>query len=571
MKILRVNMSEKTTTFEDLPQEWKIIGGRALTAKILTKEVSPSTDPLGPDAKMVIAVGPVAGTRAPSCGRFSVGAISPLTMGIKEANVGGPAGQKLDRLGIRAIIIEGVSAAGKYSLLKINKDGVSLEEADEYKGLKNYDLAKKLAPVYGRDAAIISIGIAGERRWKSSAITMTDKDGDSARHAARGGLGAVMGSRGLKAIVINDQGTPNIEMADRDAYRATIKAWSKVAKEDAAMVGMAKFGTPGNVGFFESIRSMPVLNYSNDPLEGVAANLAGDAIEKINQPRGGKMVGCMPGCIVKCAIVFNDAEGKYITSSYEYETIALMGSNLGIVDNDVVAKFDYIVDNLGLDTIELGSAMGVAASAGKMKMGDADSAMALLDEIEQGTEFGTVLGNGVVATCKALGVDRIPAFGGQAIPAHDPRATKPTGVGYATSPMGADHTTVISYDDFSNKEGQIPRSLETQILLTLVDAFGYCMLASPGDKSLLLNFLKDLINARYGGNVTVDDLVEIAKQTLKDELKFNEGTQFHTANEQIPAFIKTEGVGPANQVFDVDEAEIKTIWDGLDSYKLPSA
>ncbi len=571
MKILRVNMSNQTTALEELPEEWKIVGGRALTARILTKEVPPSTDPLGTDAKLVIAVGPVAGTRAPSCGRFSVGGISPLTMGIKECNVGGPAGQKMDRLGIRAIIIEGAAAEGKYSLLKITTDGITLEGADEYVGLKNYDLAKKLAPVYGRDAAVISIGLAGERRWKSSAITMTDKDGDSARHAARGGLGAVMGSKGLKAIVIDDQGAPAIEMADRDAYRTAIKAWSKVAKEDGAMAGMAKFGTPGNVGFFESIRAMPVLNYSNDPLDGVAANLAGDALERVNTPRGGKMVGCMPGCIVKCSIVFNDPDGKYITSSYEYETIALMGSNLGIVDSDVVARFDYIVDNLGLDTIELGSAMGVAASAGKMKMGDAESAFALLDEIEQGTEFGAILGNGVVATCKALGVDRIPAFGGQAIPAHDPRATKPSGVGYATSPMGADHTAVISYDDFSNKEGQIPRSLGAQVMFAIIDAFGYCMLAAPGDKGLLLNFIKDLINARYGSSVTADDLVEIGKQTLKDELKFNEGTQFHTANEQIPEFIKTEGVGPANQVFDVDIAEIKTIWDGLDSYKFPSA
>ncbi|NQU66006.1 MAG: aldehyde ferredoxin oxidoreductase, partial [SAR324 cluster bacterium] len=494
----------------------------------------------------------------------------PLTMGIKESNVGGPAGQKMDRLGLRAVIVEGANTEGKYSLLKIDKDGISLEAADQYKGFKNYDLAKKLVAVHGRDAAIISIGLAGERRWKSAAITMTDKDGDSARHAGRGGLGAVMGAKGLKAIVINDSGAGNIEMADRDAYRATIKKWAAFAREDKTMQGMARFGTPGNAGFFESIRAMPVLNYSNDPLADVA-NLTGDSIKKLNEPRGGKMVGCMPGCLVKCSIVFNDADGKYVTSSYEYETIALMGSNLGIVDLDVIAKFDYIVDNLGLDSIELGSSLGLAASAGKMKMGDAASALALLDEIERGTEFGTVLGNGVVATGKALGIDRIPAFRGQSIPAHDPRATKPTGVSYATNPMGADHTAGITYDDFSNKEGQIPRSLQTQIMFTVIDALGYCMLASPGNKLLLLDFIRDLINARYGTSVTVDDLVEIGKQTLKDELKFNEGSGFHTANEQIPAFIRTEGVGPNNQVFDVADAEMKTIWDGLDSFKLPPA
>ncbi len=177
----------------------------------------------------------------------------------------------------------------------------------------------------------------------------------------------------------------------------------------------------------------------------------------------------------------------------------------------------------------------------------------------------------MVATCKALGIDRIPAIGGQAIPAHDPRATKPTGVSYATSPMGADHTAGITYDDFSNKEGQIPRSLKTQVMFAVIDAFGYCMLAAPGDKMVLLDFFTDLINARYGTNVTADDLVEIGKQALKDELKFNEGSGFHTANDPLPEFIRNEPVGKNNQVFDVDEAEMKTIWDGLDSYKFTSA
>jgi len=563
-------MSDLSTKLEDLPEEWKIIGGRALTAKILNKEVSPAVDPLAKEAKLIIATGPVAGTRAPSCGRFSMGAKSPLTLGIKEANVGGPGGQKMDRLGLRAIIIEGATEEGKYALLKIDKDGISLEPADKYVGMKNYDLAKVIAGDYGKDASVISIGIGGERRYKSSAITMTDKDGDSARHAARGGLGAVMGAKGLKAIVLNDKGTPNIEMADRDAYRKAVKAWKGVFDEDKAMQGMARFGTPVNIGFFGNIRSMPMLNYTNEPLEGYDA-LTGDALDKINQPRGGKMVGCMPGCLVKCSIVFNDKDGNYITSSYEYETIGMMGTNLGIVDPDVIAKFDYITDNIGLDTIELGSAMGVAASAGKMKMGDADSAMALLDEIEKGTEFGATLANGVVATCKALGIDRIPAYKGQAIPAHDPRATKPTGVGYATSPMGADHTAGVTYEDFSNKENQIPRSLQAQIMFAMGDAMGYCMLAGPGSKQVLLDFLKDLINARYGGNVTIDDMVEIAKQTLKDELKFNEGTEFHTANEPDPEFMKTEPVGPNNTVFDVDVAEMKTLWDGLDDYKFTPA
>ena len=568
MRILRVNMSNLTTEFEDLPAEWKLVGGRALTAKILKKEVPPTTDPVGPDAKLVIAIGPVAGTRAPSCGRFSVGAKSPLTLGIKEANTGGPAGQKLDRLGIRAIILEGAPEKGKFYLMKIAKDGVSLIDAEEYKGMKNYDLLEKLYSVYDKKAALISIGIAGERGYTSAAVTMTDKDGDTSRHAARGGVGAVMGAKGMKAIVIDDNGTPNVEMADRDAYRTAVKSWSKLIKENAATKGMAEFGTPMGISALRYLGSMPAMNFTNEKLEGTE-NLHGDNIKKVNEERGGKMDGCMPGCIVKCSIVFNDKNKKHVTSSYEYETIALMGTNLGLVDLDVIAMLDRLADSIGVDTIEVGAAMGVAASAGKMEMGNADSAFALLDEIEKGSELGEALANGVVATAKFLGVDRIPAFRGQAIPAHDGRVVKCAGVTYHTSPMGADHTAGLSYDKFSEVEGAVARSLEVQVINTTQDALGYCQLATPDDRYSSITFMKDVINARFGGNVTEDELLDIGKEALKDELEYNEQSGFLTAHEAAPAFNRSEPVGPNNSVFDVDEAEVAKIWDGLDAFSFP--
>ena len=566
MRILRVNMSNLEAVFEDLPKEWEIIGGRGLSAKILGKEVSPKTDPLGSEAKLVIATGPLAGTLAPSCGRISVGAKSPLTLGIKEANSGGPAGQKLDKLDIRAIVIEGAAEEGKCFLLNINQDGTSLVSADQYKGMKNYELVDALHNAYDEKATVISIGIAGERLWKSAAVTLTDKDGHCSRHAARGGLGAVMGSKGLKAIVIDDQGTSRVDIANKDVFRDILKAWAPVIKEDQSIQGMSTYGTPGIIVPLRSLGSMPAFNYGSDSLENIE-NLSGQNIEKINKERGGKMDSCMPGCLVGCSVVYNDADGNHLTSSYEYETIALMGSNLGITDPDVVAKFDRICDDIGIDTIEIGSAMGVAASVGKMKMGDADSAFKLLDEVEQGTEFGNTLANGVVATCKALGVERIPAFKGQAIPAHDPRVTKSTGVTYHTSPMGADHTAGITYEDPMSKEGQVERSLKAQISTAMLDALGYCTLAAPGDSGKLRDFLKDLINARYGLDLKVEDLIEIGKETLREELKFNKGTDFDTAHPK-PDFIRTENLAPTGSVFDVDPDEIGTIWDKLDSISL---
>ncbi|MFH2132764.1 MAG: aldehyde ferredoxin oxidoreductase N-terminal domain-containing protein [bacterium] len=567
MKILRVNMSDLTISFESVLDRDLIIGGRALTARILNKEVPPKTDPLGPDAKLIIACGALAGTKAPSAGRFSIGAKSPLTMGIKEANSGGPAGQKLDLLGFRAVIIEGQSKNGKLYLLKISSDGVELKDAEAYRGMKNYTLASKLYQQFDAKAAIISIGIAGEKGWKASAITMTDNDGHSSRHAARGGLGAVMGSRGLKCIVIDDSGTQKVEIAHKPAFQASVKNWAKITKEDKNLQGTMKQGTTAVIGTLRWLGAMPALNYSNEKLEGIET-ITGDAIEKLNQSRGGKMAGCMPGCIVRCSIVFNDEKGKHVTSSYEYETIALMGTNLGLVDPDVVAKLDFLADDIGIDTIEVGAAMGVAASAGKMKMGDAASALALLDEIEKGTELGVMLANGVEETCRKLGIDRIPAFKGQAIPAHDPRITKPTGVSYHTSPMGADHTAGISYDDFSSKEGQIERSLASQVFNATRDSMGYCMLATPADNKLLLTFLKELINARYDLNVSEKDIIEVGKEALKNELAFNQGSEFFSAHEPYPAFIRTEPMGPKNAVFDVDQAEIETLWGKLDAYQM---
>ncbi|MEE9435088.1 MAG: aldehyde ferredoxin oxidoreductase N-terminal domain-containing protein [Candidatus Adiutricales bacterium] len=566
MKVLRVNMSSLTTTFEDLPEDMIAMGGRGLSAKILTAEVPPDTDPLAPEAKLVIAGGPLAGTLAPSCGRISVGAKSPLTMGIKEANAGGPAGQKLDRLGIRAIVVEGAAAEGSLHLLKIDKDGVALESADQYQGLKTYNLAAKLQEATDKNAGVICIGPVGERKNKAATVTFTDKDGDCSRHAARGGLGAVMGSKGLKAIVIDDSGPPTVEIADRDSFSTAIKNWAQLVKEDRNLQNMGRFGTPSAIVPLRGLGSMPSKNYSSEGTEGFEA-LAGDSLEKINQERGGRMDGCMPGCLVRCSVVYNDADGNHLTSSYEYETIALMGTNLGIADPDVVAKFDRIADELGIDTIELGSSMGVAASAGKMEFGNADSAFALLDEVEKGTEFGLILSDGVYDTCQALGIDRIPAFKKQAIPAHDPRVTKATGVTYHTSPMGADHTAGLSYEQPMSKEGQVERSLKAQIANAMMDSLGYCYLAAPGNLAALIDFLKNLINARYGLSLEGKDLIDIGRETLKTEIEFNKGTEFGQ-DQGNPEFVTTEALAPTQNVFDVDQDEVAAIWDRLDTIEL---
>lgn len=565
MRILRLNMSTLTSSFEDLPEEWKVIGGRGLTAKILNAEVPPMTDPLGPEAKLVIAVGPLAGTMAPSFGRVSVGAKSPLTMGIKEANAGGPAGQKLDKLGIRAIVVEGAPADGALHVVKVTKDGVSFEDAAAYKGMGNYALVEAVKAAGEDKASVISIGMIGERKQAGATVAFTDKDGRPSRHAGRGGMGAVMGAKGLKAIVVDDSGTPNVEMADREGFRASVKTWSDLLKDSDGVKGMGALGTPAGISILSRISSMPSKNYSGEPTEGVE-NLFGEKISEVNLARGGKMDRCMPGCLVQCSIIFHDEDGNHLTSGIEYETFGLMGTNIGVADLDAVARFEKQCDDMGIDTIELGSALGVAASGGKFAMGDADAVAGLLNEVKDGTEFGAVLANGVVATAKCLGIDRIPAFHGQAIPAHDARVGKPTGVTYATSPMGADHTAGLKYE--MSDEGAVQHSLKEQIAMALVDTLGMCNFSTVSDRKVLVNTLKDFLNAVHGTNLTEEEVIGLGRQCLRDELQFNSGSEFGTTHEAVPDFVRTEPLPPRGALFGVPEEELATIWDELDTVSI---
>jgi aldehyde:ferredoxin oxidoreductase len=565
MKILRVNVEKEKITFQDLPEKWRLIGGSGLIAKIMNEEVPPDADSLGAENKLIIAAGPLAGTMAPQLGRISIGAKSPLTMGIKEANSGGPAAQKLDKLGIRSIIVEGANSNGKLYCLTISKDKVELMPADEYSGMKNYKLVNELYKKYDKKSAIICIGIGGERLYKSASISLTDNLGEPSRNAARGGLGAVMGTKGLKAIIIDDSDMPPVDISDSARFKNAVKSWVNTLQHDVGCGLFSTYGTPLAVANSANQGAMPWKNYRSGKPEGFW-KVNGDAIQKILFERGGKMHACMPGCVIQCSIIYPDQNGDTLTSAYEYEIIAMLGTNLGITDPDAIGRLKFICDDLGIDGIEIGSSLSVSADAGRMKMGDEESATKLLREIEEGTDFGNVLASGVVKTAQFLNISRIPAIKGQAIPGHDPRAVKGTGVTYATSPMGADHTAGLTYRAPQENTGQDKNSLRFQIQAATCDTMGYCLNAVPGGQASLYGFLAELLSARYGLMVTTDDVVELGKETLRDQLKFNEGSEFGV-DEGYPDFIRTEALPHTNQVFDVDDSELSSFWNNLDSYR----
>jgi len=566
MKILRVDIANEEMTFKILDESWKSIGGSAFVAKIMNEEVPPTADPLGPDNLFIIAVGPLAGTQAPQLGRISIGAKSPLTLGIKEANSGGPAAQILDRLGIRAVIIQGTPRDDRLFCLFISKDKTTLVPADEYKGMKNYELADRLRKHYGEKVAVICTGIAGERKYRGASVSLTDIFGDPSRNAARGGLGAVMGSKGLKAIIIDPSHVGQVDIAHPEEFRKIVKSWTDTLTHDINCSLYSRFGTPFAVSNSASQGTLPSNNYRSGRPENFVA-VSGNSIQKILFERGGKMHGCMPGCVVQCSIIYPDKDGKRLCSAYEYETIAMLGTNLGITDNDAIGRLKWMCDDLGVDAIETGSSLGLAADAGRMSFGDWESAARLFEEIEKETPFGLALGNGVVATARYLNVTRVPAYKGQAIPGHDPRSVKGTGVTYFTSPMGADHTAGLTYRNPRNKDKQAENSLKSQIQAATCDAFGYCLNSVPGGRASIYQLFADLMNARYGLGLTPEDILGIGKQTLKDQLAFNEKAEFSKMDPKATPFVREEAIAPTGQVFDVDDGEMGNIWKGLDSYQ----
>ena len=469
-KMIRVDMTNQTAELVDFPDEWRLLGGRALSAKILTAECDPTCDPLGPDNVLVMAPGVLAGTAAPTSGRISIGGKSPLTGGIKEANTGGQPGQHLMKLGIRAIVVKGqpADADARYGL-NVSADGVEVIAADAHKMKRNYQLCMDLHGEYPKTTSFITCGPAGEMRLTGASVATTDQDNRyPARHAARGGLGAVMGSKGLKFVAV-DPGRAGVRRPeDRAKFGELCKTYTKDYQEGPQMF---QFGTSSVVPMANMLNTFVYKNRVEGQSPDVE-QLDGARIVESFETRGGEMHNCMTGCIVKCSNVVHDAQGEYKTSALEFETLTLLGSNCAVQSWEDVADMDRLCDELGLDTIETGGAIAILMDAGGLDWGDADGMRTLLNEIDQGTDRGKAIGNGAVATGDFTGHHRVPHSMGQTIPAWDPRPLKATGVTYCTSPMGADHTAGLVVNPGLAPEEYVWASQKSQIVNAVCEFVG---------------------------------------------------------------------------------------------------
>ena len=416
------------------------------------------------------------------------------------------------------------------------------------------------------------VGPAGEMKLLSAGVAVTDAQDIQLRKAARGGLGAVMGSKGIKAIVIDDTGAPPPPVFDQALLRDTSKEFVQMILADPKTENRHKYGTPAILMAANALGLLTTRNFSVGQFEHAEA-ISGERVAEVIEERSGEGRSgtlCMRGCVIQCSNVFPDASGKKAVASIQYENIALLGSNCGVGDLDGIAGMNDLCNQVGVDTIEAGAAIGVAMEAGVIPFGDAEGAKDLIREIGQGTYLGRILGSGVVITGRVLGVRRIPAIKGQAIPGYDPRALKGNGVLYVTSPMGADHTAGNAFETATTvnplgQERQVENSRKLQIRAAILDTMGLCLFTRPPFVKKP-EFFALFLKGRYGWDVTYKDVQKMGIECLSTEREFNRRAGVSEEFFDVPEFMREEPLAPRKSVYDIPMEEMRRIWD----VKIPS-
>jgi len=561
-----INLKTGFSSIRPVNQVIENYAGRAFISHWLRHFIDPWCDPLGEYNDLIIATGLLAGSRASSSTRVSVGAKSPLTKGIKESNVGGKVGFSMSRLNLRSIILHGISK--RWSTIHISKNGVKISPADDLVGCDTFTTAQKIISKYGQGVSYIAIGPAGEKCMPSSSIAFGDTNGVPSRHAARGGLAAVMGSKRIKAIVIDHSGSRPITAFDESKLKSAVKLFHENIKANPVTGDlMPKYGTAMLLDVINKIGGLATRNYSSGEFEG-ADKINGKALYDFIKSRNGQTThACMPGCLIRCSNVILDSEGNEMNRALEFETMTLLGSNCGIDDLEYINRINRRCDEIGVDTIEIGAAVAVAMEAGLAEFGDSQAVLNILDEIEQGSDLGRLFGNGAKAVGDHFGVKRVPVVKGQSLSAYDPRVLKGTGVTYATSSMGADHTAgnalpnSKSYDGSvpktHQKDGQVELSAYLQIKSMIFDILGLCLFARSALQEDFSTAI-EILNAQHGEVFSYDSLVCLAKEALMFEIEFNNKSDMDHAND-LPGFFREEPLPPTNNVFDVEQKDIENL------------
>ncbi|MBQ2753420.1 MAG: aldehyde ferredoxin oxidoreductase [Firmicutes bacterium] len=568
---LVIDMSKFTVEKLPYDEAYLQLGGRALIANYMMDlvkggKMDPKCDPLGEQNVLIFCTGVLAGTNFTTSHRISVGGKSPLTGTIKECSSGGYVAKLMAEQGLRMITVHNLPADDKLRYLHIGKDGAAeLLDAEDLRGLGSYAVVDTMRERYGDNISVACIGPAGERKYKAASIQLTEFGTlHPSRVAARGGIGALMGVKGLKAVVIEKPTTPyKVEYVDEAMFKDAAKELNAMVANAAKADPFHNFGTISTIEGTSKNGILPVKNFSGRlykdykgvGVEQFMANLA---------TRGGcNKKPCQPGCAVQCSNIYHDKDGNYVTSGFEYETIALFGPNCMINDLDKIAQMDRMCDDIGVDTIEMGDACAVAMECDYIKWGDADAVLGLLEDMRNGVGFGNVLGNGCEAVGLELGAKRIPTVKHQAISGYDPRNTKGTGITYATCPQGADHTAALTmgraFDD-AGRAAQAYASNKLQVAICFSDSM-MCLFAFSHIVPKM-NLLANMMAGLYGGPIDITRVtLGLGVKTLLTERAFNKLAGFTDEDDRLPEFFYNERSEATGSKFDINPVEMEVLFD----------
>jgi len=563
-----VRLNDRTITKRELTGEAIVKAGRYLIAKTLLELDVATVDPLSPRNPLIFSAGPFAGTSWSNANRTSVGCKSPLTGGVKEANGGGTFSYGLGQLKIAGLTLYGASPS--WVVLHVKKGGdVDFDDAAPYLGKGNFEAQALLHARYGKKVTIALCGPVGEYQGLIAGIAFSDKDGRPARLSARGGVGAVMGSKKVKAIVVDLDKIPPFE--DAKKVNAAIKDYAKMLLADSLVTNFyAKIGTMGMADLQNTLGGLPVRNFSAGQLVNVSTGekfkMGGEYISQLNVSRGGEHThACMPGCVIQCSNVYHDANGKEVVSPVEYETLGLLGTNCGIGDPDQLAQLNFIANDLGVDTIELGAMLGVLMEAGLGAFGDVRFMTDCLAEIRRGTEKGRLWAQGTARVGEHYKVRRVPVIKKQAISAYDPRVVEATGISMMATAQGADHTAGnlprLKTREM-NAAAIVEQSLAHQARVAANDSLGLCIfgmsVTNPNTE-----FLTAAINAAHGTSLTKDFFEALGRDALRLEWEFNKRAGFTEKDDELPEFFYREPLPPTNQVARFHAADVHGMYARL--------
>jgi aldehyde:ferredoxin oxidoreductase len=563
-----IELGTRTIKKRELEGEAVVKAGRYLIAKTLLELGAPTVDPLSAANPLIFSAGPFSGSSFSNANRTSVGCKSPLTGGVKEANGGGTFSYGLGQQKIAGFTLHGASP--EWVVIHFRKDGtIHFDDAARYMGKGNFEAQRMLHEHYSKKVTIALCGPVGEYLGLLGGISFSDKDGRPARLAARGGVGAVMGSKKVKAIVVDLDKIPPFHEPKK--VNASIKDYAKMLQADGMVQNFyAKIGTMGMADVQNQMGGLPVRNFSAGRLADVAAGekfkMGGDYIGELNTSRGGEQThACMPGCVIQCSNVYHDAAGKEVVSPVEYETLGLLGTNCGLTEPDDLAQLNHIANDLGVDTIELGATLAVLMEAGLGAFGDAKFMTECLVEIRQGTEKGRLWAQGTARVGEHYKVRRVPVIKKQAISAYDPRVVEATGITMMATAQGADHTAGnlprLKTREM-DLESLVSQSLAHQARVAANDSLGLCIfgmsVTNPNTE-----WLTNAINAAHGTQLTPAFFEQLGRDALRYEKEFNRLAGFTEKDDELPAFFYEESLPPTHHVARFHGADVHRMYERL--------